>query len=143
MPKKIPVGYDTIRKAVLLNNSTCMICKLARATEVHHIIPREYGGSDCPLNLLPLCKDCHRELHNRLRPLIKTKIQEAVEQIMREQIGLELNEKEVTWPRWIEIEKGYWKGSPKPGDIGYAWNSWYYCEDLPLVPRRAPGRRRL
>ena len=29
--------------------------------EVHHIIPRRYGGTDLPENLITFCFDCHRK----------------------------------------------------------------------------------
>lgn len=122
LPKKLHVSYKVIREAVLLNNSTCAICKLARATEVHHIIPRDYGGSDCPMNLLPVCKDCHKELHKQLKSLIKSKIQEAAEQVIRERMGSELDKEPVKWHKRIDVERGKsWSPGPEPGDIGYGY----------------------
>lgn len=31
--------------------------------QAHHIIPVEEGGSDELGNLLPLCSDCHKQVH--------------------------------------------------------------------------------
>ncbi len=36
------------------------------ASEVHHIRPRQFGGGDHPRNMMPLCKDCHDEIHRRI-----------------------------------------------------------------------------
>lgn len=36
------------------------------ACEVHHIRPREYGGTDHPRNLIPLCRECHDQIHREI-----------------------------------------------------------------------------
>lgn len=43
----------------------CMRCG-GYASEVHHIRPRQFGGGDHPRNMMPLCKDCHDEIHRRI-----------------------------------------------------------------------------
>lgn len=39
----------------------CFICGTHRANsiETHHIVPRRYGGTDAPENLVNLCSSCH------------------------------------------------------------------------------------
>ena len=62
--------YDTrwrkISKLFLANNPLCADCKkagrLTPATETHHIVPVEEGGSDRDDNLYPLCKSCHSRI---------------------------------------------------------------------------------
>lgn len=49
----------------------CINCGLD-AEEVHHIRPRHYGGTDHPRNLIPLCKNCHDEIHRRLEEKVNT-----------------------------------------------------------------------
>ena len=50
----------------LRKNQRCHICGVRQATAVHHIIPR---ANDLlrydPVNLLPVCYDCHRDIHDR------------------------------------------------------------------------------
>lgn len=46
-------------------NHECMRCG-GYASEVHHIRPRQFGGGDHPRNMMPLCKDCHDEIHRRI-----------------------------------------------------------------------------
>jgi tetratricopeptide (TPR) repeat protein len=41
----------------------CAICKLRHAVQLHHIVPREQGGSDDISNAIPLCPNCHNEVH--------------------------------------------------------------------------------
>jgi hypothetical protein len=41
---------------------TCERCKIAPATEVHHLT-YERRGREKPADLMALCADCHRILH--------------------------------------------------------------------------------
>ena len=54
-------------KAACLNrdNYTCKCCKTKKGTlHVHHIIYRSNGGADTLDNLITLCEECHKKLHN-------------------------------------------------------------------------------
>ena len=54
-------------KAACLNrdNYTCKCCKTKKSTlHVHHIIYRSNGGADTLDNLITLCEECHKKLHN-------------------------------------------------------------------------------
>ena len=59
--------YDSrwrkISKLYLAKNPLCAECqkagRLTPATETHHIIPVDAGGSDRDENLMGLCKSCH------------------------------------------------------------------------------------
>ena len=73
--KSIP--WPNISKAVLARDEyKCRICgkgslsavdsssdynRIHFGLEVHHIIPRKDGGSDCFRNLITLCEDCHHK----------------------------------------------------------------------------------
>lgn len=35
--------------------------------EVHHIIPRQYGGPDRLINYMVVCSTCHKEIHIKHR----------------------------------------------------------------------------
>lgn len=61
-------GFENT-KAMILNRDgyKCHICKTKKngiKLEVHHIIFRSNGGGDSPENLITLCHDCHKKLHN-------------------------------------------------------------------------------
>lgn len=46
------------------DNRTCQHCGKSRERlYVHHITPREHGGTDDLDNLTTLCHDCHRKVH--------------------------------------------------------------------------------
>jgi len=52
------------------DDHTCQVCGVADDPErlmmnlhIHHIIPRNQGGSDHPKNLITLCEPCHRTAH--------------------------------------------------------------------------------
>lgn len=61
-------GFENT-KAMVLNRDgyKCNICKTKKKNiklEVHHIVFRSNGGSDEADNLITLCHDCHKKLHN-------------------------------------------------------------------------------
>lgn len=67
------LGWREVRRRVLARDgSHCQECNKPLAdipswfTEVHHIVPRERGGSDHPSNLKTLCVVCHRAHTNEL-----------------------------------------------------------------------------
>lgn len=41
----------------------CCLCKGLHSVQVHHIIPKEQGGSDDIDNGIPLCPNCHDQVH--------------------------------------------------------------------------------
>ena len=44
----------------------CCLCRrfVGSKMEIHHIIPRSDGGSDDEDNAIPLCYDCHSDVHS-------------------------------------------------------------------------------
>ena len=42
----------------------CCLCKMLHSVQVHHIIPQEEGGTDKIDNAIPLCPNCHNEVHS-------------------------------------------------------------------------------
>lgn len=61
-------GFENT-KAMVLNRDgyKCHICKNKKKgvkLEVHHVIFRSNGGSDDADNLITLCHDCHKKLHD-------------------------------------------------------------------------------
>lgn len=61
--KKAAPGWTTAkRKALQRDNHHCQKCQQAQGElHVHHIIPRDQGGSDELENLITLCASCHLE----------------------------------------------------------------------------------
>jgi hypothetical protein len=41
----------------------CAVCNIRHRVQVHHIVPRHEGGSDDASNAIPLCPNCHSEVH--------------------------------------------------------------------------------
>lgn len=39
----------------------CVVCQLTPASEVDHIVPRVFGGTNDESNLADVCRRCHRE----------------------------------------------------------------------------------
>ena len=59
-------GYSSRRKAVLhRDNYTCQCCgKKNCQLQTHHIIYRSRGGTDDENNMITLCKECHKRIHD-------------------------------------------------------------------------------
>ena len=59
-------GHSSRRKAVLHRDKyTCQCCgKKNCRLETHHIIYQSCGGSDDENNMITLCEDCHKGIHN-------------------------------------------------------------------------------
>lgn len=48
------------RKEILSINPMCVVCKIFKSTEVHHIVPLCDGGTDDETNAAALCHFCHK-----------------------------------------------------------------------------------
>lgn len=81
-------GYSNMRELILSRDGyVCQCCKgksKVGKLEVHHIIYRKNGGSDCSNNLVTLCKSCHDRLHSNQITLkndgkIETKLKYATQ----------------------------------------------------------------
>jgi hypothetical protein len=57
----------------------CAVCNRLHGVQVHHIVPRHEGGSDDALNAIPLCPNCHSEVHAAYAPGRTTRIYTAQE----------------------------------------------------------------
>lgn len=51
----------------------CAICKRPHRVQVHHITPKSEGGSDDISNAIPLCPNCHDEIHAGYSPGVVTR----------------------------------------------------------------------
>lgn len=71
--KGFDYGWSSHREAIInRDNYTCQICgKKNTRLEVHHIIFRSQGGTDDENNLITLCTDCHRGIHDGKIVLVK------------------------------------------------------------------------
>ena len=71
-PIKIPksildLSKRTITKILQRANQGCMICGWKEATcDIHHIKPKKEGGTNDNSNLIVLCPNCHRKVHDHL-----------------------------------------------------------------------------
>lgn len=46
----------------------CAVCNRLHGVQVHHIVPRSEGGPDDASNAIPLCPNCHDEVHAHYSP---------------------------------------------------------------------------
>jgi 5-methylcytosine-specific restriction endonuclease McrA len=63
-----PASYENLHQQVLRRDSwRCQSCGKMSNLEVHHKELRSHAGGDFEDNLITLCVDCHRSLHNQRR----------------------------------------------------------------------------
>lgn len=63
----------------------------------HHIIPKSAGGKDDPENGLPLCFECHMNLHDKIwhiADIVKLSVLEFLRKKYKVRYGIKYNEKE-------------------------------------------------
>ena len=64
--KRYGCQWRKIRAAALAREPFCLECRKAgritKATEVHHAVPLDHGGTNEDSNLIPLCKPCHSRI---------------------------------------------------------------------------------
>ena len=60
MKRKISKEFKKARREMIERRTKCHECE-NYATELHHIVAVEDGGTDDIENLMPLCKECHKE----------------------------------------------------------------------------------
>ncbi len=65
--KRYTINLDpAIKEAVLVrDNFQCQLCGTENSISPHHIVPKSQGGTDHISNLIILCFNCHRSLHDK------------------------------------------------------------------------------
>jgi DNA-directed RNA polymerase subunit RPC12/RpoP len=62
--KLLDFSKRTVSKILKRAKINCSICGWNKAScDIHHIIHRKYGGSDEHTNLIIVCPNCHRTMH--------------------------------------------------------------------------------
>lgn len=70
MTRDLPGNWGTVRNAALERDSySCRICGVSNGMRgielhVHHLVPRERGGSNELRNLITVCRECHINIHH-------------------------------------------------------------------------------
>lgn len=69
-----PKQWQAIQAAKI---AACRICHVGSREsflplELHHLVPRDFGGDDLADNVVPLCHECHWRVTNRQQPAVRT-----------------------------------------------------------------------
>ena len=96
---------DYLRWHVLERDSyACIFCD-ARASDLHHVIPRSQGGTNYPDNLISVCRCHHMVLHGNTIPGIdwtREELQQAAVEYVCDYYA-------DTWRGWSGKEV-FWRG---------------------------------
>ena len=80
------ISNEKRKKIYARDGYRCALCDCTRTIQVHHLIPRGQGGTNCEQNLITLCAYCHSHIHGR--PLYETDItREDIEQMATEYLA--------------------------------------------------------
>jgi hypothetical protein len=75
----------------------CCLCGTLHKVQVHHIVAKDNGGSDDIDNAIPLCPNCHDEVHGRYTYGRSTRTYTSRELKLHRQRTIELVRKEADW----------------------------------------------
>jgi 5-methylcytosine-specific restriction endonuclease McrA len=97
------VEWKAITKVVKARDKhACRSCGIKIGLTVHHILPREEGGTDFPPNLITLCKYCHDEIEEQ-----GFKVKEQIIDFKRKRKYIKqdprivTNEAPIRWQQWV------------------------------------------
>lgn len=87
------VTWECTKEAVKRRDEyKCKGCGSVKELEVHHILEREFGGTDNVRNLITLCTKCHDVMHNKI---LRKQFIEIVQGHVNEKV----------WNKWTGGEK--------------------------------------
>lgn len=75
----------------------CCLCGTLHKVQIHHIVSREEGGTDDIDNAIPLCPNCHDEVHGRYTYGRTTRTYTSRELKLHRDRTIDLVHKEATW----------------------------------------------
>jgi hypothetical protein len=58
--------YRVKRERKFATKQKCFVCKISKAFYFHHIILLKNNGFNSGINRIPICEDCHKEVHSWL-----------------------------------------------------------------------------
>jgi len=61
-------NWEEYREKILKRDGyKCVFCGISRNLQIHHMLPREYGGSHTKGNLVACCRHCHGSIDRVIR----------------------------------------------------------------------------
>ena len=93
-----------VERLLVATGRRCCICGKLHRAQVHHIVPLEQGGSDDIENGIPLCPNCHDEVHTGYSPGRTTRVYSAEELRRHRERAIERVKHQQQWapgsPEW-------------------------------------------
>jgi 5-methylcytosine-specific restriction endonuclease McrA len=59
---------EEVERLLVDTGRRCCLCGLLHKVQVHHIVAQADGGTDHIDNGIPLCPNCHDEVHGQYAP---------------------------------------------------------------------------
>lgn len=88
---------EEIEQLLAETGRRCCLCGMLHKIQVHHIVSRDDGGTDDIDNAIPLCPNCHDEVHGRYISGKTTRIYTPNELKLHRKRTIELVRKEGCW----------------------------------------------
>jgi len=103
-----------VEKLLADTGRMCCLCRTLHSVQVHHIVPRNEGGSDDIDNAISLCPNCHDEVHGRQHYVQgrTTRTYTPTELKLHRERTIELASKATDWSPgnqvWTLIRQSFW-----------------------------------
>ncbi len=81
----------------------CCICFGLHKVQLHHIVSRLEGGTDDIYNAIPLCPNCHDEVHSRYAPGRTSRVYSANELKLHRERTMARVDGEKEWARGTQL----------------------------------------
>ncbi len=78
--------YLKRREKKFKTKKRCFVCKTQKAYYFHHIVLLKNGGFNSRLNRIPICEDCHKQIHEWMH--INEKLNNEIYQMDEEFFGI-------------------------------------------------------
>lgn len=126
----MPFSPDIVDGLLARTGRMCAICNRLHGVQVHHIVPVSAGGSDDERNAIPLCPNCHDEVHAAHAPGRTTRLYTESELRQHLQRTIELAARETAlrpgnevWNADAELVRFYAQCLDRP-----AFRVWFHVE---------------
>ncbi len=109
--KREHIPNDVKRRVLIEAGHRCAIptCRSAVSVDIHHIKPVHEGGDNSPDNLIPLCPNCHRMVHDG--------------KIDRKSVAIYKRNLRFTYDRFTQVEADLlFEMHKAPDGYEFAWN---------------------
>lgn len=92
--------WKNLRATILGGKPSCQVCQEKEAKDVHHMVYRNIVDIKVT-DLLPVCRDCHKIIHQAIRDNYISQRPEKIDKIREKTLGILSDEKYAKYHKWL------------------------------------------